>query len=137
MNIQHLRRSLKEKWLDYYEENSSWLSRLSVWVDCNGQVRPSASFILATLSTLEPKLTEILPLIVDLNNHPDRIVIALGLNFNPEQELSRLKQIRAEFDNPPNQQKYLPVREPTVPINPSRRSIEKDEACEGRGKSTP
>lgn len=30
---------------------------------------------------------ELLPLVVDLNNNPDRIVAALGLDFNPEDEL--------------------------------------------------
>jgi Family of unknown function (DUF5331) len=87
MNIQHLRRSLKASWLNYYRENRAWLVRLGVWVDCDGQRRPSSSFILATLTTLEPQLTQLLPLIVDLSSNPDRIVLALGLNFSPDAEL--------------------------------------------------
>jgi hypothetical protein len=93
MNIEHLRRSLKMQWLEYYRENRSWLTRLGVWVNCEGKRRPSSSFILATLSTLEPKLTQILPLVVDLSSNPDRIVIALGLNFNPDEELELLGSI--------------------------------------------
>jgi hypothetical protein len=47
---------------------------LGVWVNCDGQRRPSSSFILATLSVLEPELTQMLPLIVDLSSNPDRII---------------------------------------------------------------
>ncbi|MEB3337282.1 MAG: DUF5331 domain-containing protein, partial [Leptolyngbyaceae bacterium] len=82
---------LKIKWLIYYRDNRQWLSKLGVWVNCEGQRRPSSSFIVATLSVLEPQLTQVLPLIVDLNNNPDRVVIALGLNFNPETELKALE----------------------------------------------
>lgn len=131
MNIDYLRRSLKDKWLDYYQENRSWLTRLSVWVNCDGKRRPSSSFILATLSTLEPRFTELLPLIVDLSNHPDRIVMALGLNFDPEQELKTLQRLEAAIDEPP---KYLPASESPNAQHLSRRPTKQDEACEGRGR---
>ncbi|MCL6434082.1 MAG: DUF5331 domain-containing protein [Leptolyngbyaceae cyanobacterium HOT.MB2.61] len=88
MNTEQLRQSVREKWLSYYENNREWLSRLGVWVNCEGERRPSSSFILATLSVLEPRLTQLLPLIVDLSSNPDRIVVALGLNFNPEDYLT-------------------------------------------------
>lgn len=94
MNIQQLRQSLKVLWLNYYREHRDWLTRIGVWVTCEGKRRPSSSFILATLSVLEPKLTQLLPLIVDLSSNPDRIVIALGLNFNPDEELESLEQQR-------------------------------------------
>lgn len=130
MNIDQLRRSLKDRWLDYYEENRSWISRLSIWVSCEGQRRPSSSFILGVLSIEEPRLTELLPLIVDLSTHPDRIVVALGLNFDPEQELNHQKRLKAE------NLKYLPARSgPDEPDKPHR-SAEVDEACEGRNRST-
>ncbi|HEY9626320.1 MAG TPA: DUF5331 domain-containing protein [Coleofasciculaceae cyanobacterium] len=96
MNIEHLRRSLKVQWLDYYRENRVWLTRLGVWVNCEGNRRPSSSFILATLSVLEPQLTQMLPLVVDLSSNPDRIVMALGLNFNPDEELTAIEQASAE-----------------------------------------
>ncbi|NJR64895.1 MAG: hypothetical protein HC772_05575 [Leptolyngbyaceae cyanobacterium CRU_2_3] len=88
MNIKQLRKSLKTQWLTYYRENRSWLTKLGIWVNCEGRRRPSSSFILATLSTLEPQLIQMLPLIVDLSSNPDRIVVALGLNFNPDEELA-------------------------------------------------
>ena len=90
MNTQEIRQSLKDKWLSYYEENRQWLTKLGVWVSCDGQRRPSSGFILGTLSVLEPQFTELLPLIVDLSSNPDRIVVALGLNFNPDEQLAAI-----------------------------------------------
>ncbi|OLP16239.1 hypothetical protein BST81_21800 [Leptolyngbya sp. 'hensonii'] len=90
MSVEQLRQSLKNKWLSYYRDNRSWLVRLKIWGSYNGRRRPSSGFILATLSVLEPRLTQLLPLVVELNNDPDRIITALGLNFNPEDELKTL-----------------------------------------------
>jgi Family of unknown function (DUF5331) len=100
MNTEQLRQSLKAKWLDYYCENRSWLVRLGVWIDSEGQRRPSSSFILATLSVLEPDLTQLLPLIVDLSSSPDRIVRALGLNFSPDRELGTIPESEAGLGEP-------------------------------------
>ncbi len=87
MNIQQLRESLKLKWVKYYFQNRPWLVKMRIWGTYDGERRPSSGFILATLSVLEPELDEILPLLLELNNNPDCIVTALGLNFNPEEEL--------------------------------------------------
>ncbi|MFM7423575.1 MAG: DUF5331 domain-containing protein [Elainella sp.] len=95
MNIEHLRRALKSEWLTYYRTNRDWIIKLGVWVNCQGQRRPSSSFILGVLTSLEPQLTQLLPLVVDLNCNPDRIVTALGLNFNPEDELAALAELES------------------------------------------
>ncbi|MDF5728366.1 MAG: DUF5331 domain-containing protein [Rhizonema sp. PD38] len=87
MNIQQLRQSLKLKWVNHYYKNRSWLAKVQVWGTYDGQRRPTSGFILATMSVLEPQLDEIFPFILDLNNNPDQIVAALGLNFNPEEQL--------------------------------------------------
>lgn len=92
MNIQQLRYSLKVKWLLYYRQNRPWLTKLRIWGTFEGQRRPSSSFILATVSNLEPQLTQMLPFIVDLSSNPDQIINALGLNFNPEEELKSLTE---------------------------------------------
>ncbi|MBW4640360.1 MAG: DUF5331 domain-containing protein [Gloeocapsa sp. UFS-A4-WI-NPMV-4B04] len=92
MDIQPLRHSLKIKWLLYYRQNRPWLIQLKIWGTYEGQRRPSSSFILATLSTLEPQFTQMLPFIVALSNDPDQIVAALGLNFNPDEELKSLTE---------------------------------------------
>mgnify|MGYP001800222291 FL=1 len=84
MNIKQLRESLKIKWVKYYHQNRSWLEKMRIWGTYGGYRRPSSGFMLATLSVLEPKLDEIFPFILKLNNNPDEIIAALGLNFNPE-----------------------------------------------------
>ena len=102
MNTQQLRKSIKQRWLSYYADNRPWITRLRIWVDCDGQRRPSSSFILATLSILEPQLNQLLPLIVDLSSNPDRIVVALGLNFNPDEHpyvIERLKHLEDDSDS--------------------------------------
>ncbi len=98
MNIQQLRESLKMKWLKYYHQNRSWLAKMRIWGTYDGFRRPSSGFILATLSVLEPKLDEVFPFILQLNNNPDKIITALGLNFNPEENLHLIK----DFERPIN-----------------------------------
>lgn len=100
VNIEQLRHSLQEKWLTYYFENREWLVQLSIWVTCEGQYRPSASFILATLTALEPQLTRLMPLLAGLNSNPDRIVSALGLNFNPDDKVKHWLQETRKGSNP-------------------------------------
>lgn len=91
MNIQQLRQSLKQKWLIYYKQNISWLVKMRIWGTYDGLRRPLSGFILATLSVLEPQFDEILSFMLELNNDPDKIVAALGLNFNPDEELRLIK----------------------------------------------
>ena len=92
VDIQQLRQSLKVKWLLYYRRNRPWMTKLRIWGTYDGQRRPSSSFILATLVNLEPQLIQMFPFIVALSNHPDQIVAALGLNFNPEAEIRVLTE---------------------------------------------
>ena len=122
VNIQQLRQSLKVQWLNYYREHRDWLIRIGVWVTCEGKRRPSSSFILATLSVLEPKLTQLLPLVVDLSSNPDRIVTALGLNFNPDEELEALEQENQTSTNG-QIRRMLPGRSEIVDI-PAKQAIE-------------
>lgn len=123
MNIQQLRQSLRVQWLDYYREHRDWLIRIGVWVTCEGKRRPSSSFILATLSVLEPKLTQLLPLVVDLSSNPDRIVIALGLNFNPDEELEAFEQEKQTATNG-QIRRMLPSRSSEIVEVPVKRAVE-------------
>jgi hypothetical protein len=91
MNIQQLRQSLKQNWLIYYKQNITWLVKMRIWGTYDGLRRPLSGFILATLSVLEPQFDEVLAFMLDLNNDPDQIVAALGLNFNPDEELRLIK----------------------------------------------
>ena len=110
INIQQLRQSLKMKWLTYYKTNRRWLVRMQVWGTFNGRRRPYSGFILATVTALEPKLHHILPFVLDLNNNPDDIIAALGLNFNPEEQLHLVK-----VDNISNTITAKPIENQTVP----------------------
>ncbi|WP_315789869.1 DUF5331 domain-containing protein [Fischerella sp. JS2] len=98
MNIQQLRESLKLKWVKYYFQNRPWLVKIRIWGTYDGQRRPSSGFILATISVLEPELDEILPLLSELYNNPDKIVTALGLNFNPEEQLHLIAEDHNDTD---------------------------------------
>ncbi|WP_017319399.1 DUF5331 domain-containing protein [Mastigocladopsis repens] len=118
MNIQQLRQSLKLKWVSYYYNNHSWLEKMRVWGTYDGQRRPSSSFILATLSVLEPQLEQIFPFILELNNDPDQIVAALGLNFNPEEELDLLESSNSVAENEVKSEspdQMLPEHQPLTP----------------------
>ncbi|MEH2203455.1 MAG: DUF5331 domain-containing protein [Nostoc sp.] len=110
MNIQQLRQSLKQKWLIYYKQNISWLVKMRIWATYDGLRRPLSGFILATLSVLEPQFDEILSFMLDLNNDPDKIVAALGLNFNPDEELRLIKLdhslATSQAENEPLDQNY-------------------------------
>lgn len=134
MNTQQLRQSVKDKWLTYYAENREWLTRLGVWVDCDGQRRPSSGFILGTLSVLEPQLTQLLPLIVDLSSNPDRIVIALGLNFNPDHELEALTNHNGAAEMADSAVRMLPAApgdDLKIPSRATNLASKMDESCQG------
>ena len=112
MNIQQLRESLKIEWVKYYHQNRSWLEKMRIWGTYDDYRRPSSGFILATLSVLEPKLDEIFPFILELNNNPDEIISALGLNFNPEEHLHLVENLDKPVNN--HQANYNPVQEEIV-----------------------
>ncbi|XGV95052.1 MAG: DUF5331 domain-containing protein [Leptolyngbya sp. BL-A-14] len=135
MNTEQIRQSVREKWLTYYAENRQWLSRLGVWVNCDGERRPSSGFILAALSVLEPRLAQLLPLIVDLSSNPDRIVMALGLNFNPEDQLDKLAKGDASGDSPNGSRRLLPAVTHEINIEasqiPNKEPAQMDEDCRG------
>lgn len=158
MDIQQLRQSLKVKWLLYYRRNRPWMTKLRIWGTYDGQRRPSSSFILATLTNLEPQLIQMFPFIVALSNHPDQIVAALGLNFNPEVEIKSLTESAnvGEIITSSNGLTYnstvvqtnskngsapkLPVASPEVRVAPTSKVSNiaswVDETCTGVGTSS-
>lgn len=138
LRSEQLRESVRTKWLDYYRKNRHWLNRLQVWVSSEGQRRPTSTFILATLSTLDPQFNEMLPLIVDLNADPDRIVASFGLDFDPDDELEalstapddELEALSAEKTDT-EEVRMLPPAAVNVAQSPSRIAAKVDESCEG------
>jgi hypothetical protein len=138
VNTQQLRQALQKQWLTYYAENRQWIARLRIWVECEGERRPSSSFILGTLAALEPQLNQILPLIVDLNSNPDRIVMALGLNVNPD---TLIEADSSPATNGKTDVKLLPAGSQS-PIEIAQKSVSRlvsriDESCEGRHPIAP
>ncbi|MEA5569525.1 DUF5331 domain-containing protein [Calothrix sp. UHCC 0171] len=99
MNIQELRQSLKIEWLRYYKNNRHWLEKMEIWATFAEERRPLSSFVLATVSVLQPNLTDILPLLAELNSDPDAVVAALGLNFNPDHYLHLLECEDSHLDS--------------------------------------
>lgn len=138
MNSKQLRQSLRIKWLTYYRDNRDWIDRLGIWITSNGHRRPSSGFILGVLSTLEPNLNELLPLVVDLSSNPDRIITALGLNISPDKELEALiaekrmlpSSQQPEAEIPSSSSTPQPV---TIEAQPAKPARHQDEECRGSG----
>lgn len=134
MNSKQLRRSLKIKWLTYYRDNREWIDKLGIWVTSNGQRRPSSGFILGALATLEPDLTNLLPLVVDLSSNPDRIIAALGLDISPVKELAALEQAHKMLPGSAQSEVSLASSEAlTIDAPPPPSPAHDDEACSGAG----
>lgn len=134
MNSKQLRRSLKIKWLTYYRDNREWIDKLGIWVTSNGQRRPSSGFILGALATLEPDLTNLLPLVVDLSSNPDRIISALGLDISPVKELAALEKAHKMLPGSAQAEVSLASAELlTIDAPPPLSPAYDDEACSGAG----
>lgn len=134
MNSKQLRRSLKIKWLTYYRDNRGWIDKLGIWVTSNGQRRPSSGFILGALATLEPDLTNLLPLVVDLSSNPDRIISALGLDISPVKELEALVKAQKMLPGSAQSEVALASSEAlTIDAPPPLSPAYDDEACTGVG----
>ncbi|PSF37545.1 hypothetical protein C7H19_10290 [Aphanothece hegewaldii CCALA 016] len=101
--------SLKDKWLEFYETNRSWLKILMeeggyyTSLD-NKETCPDSMLILGVVSALEPSLKETLVPFCKLNTDEDALVEALGLNFDPEKELTKWK---AEKEKSQSDTEYL------------------------------
>jgi hypothetical protein len=103
---------LKEKWLNYYQENRTWLQHCmnenGGWcdsVDYDEEElkslgvdedycprRPECYFILDVISVLEPSARGLLSFMTHLNDDSEDLVKALGLDFDPELELKKRPQ---------------------------------------------
>ena len=100
---------LKDKWLNYYQENRSWLQHYmdedGGWSDSvdydeeelkNFKIeedyeprRPECYFILGVVTVLEPSVRGLLAFAGSLTTDSEELVKALGLDFDPELELQR------------------------------------------------
>ncbi len=86
--FEQLSTSLKQKWLQYYQKNRSWL--ILHMTDENtiqtpdGGRRPVSYLILGILNALEPELEALMLPFSKLKADADSLVEVLGLNFDPD-----------------------------------------------------
>ena len=82
--------ALKDKWLDYYETNRSWLEKLNG----HGYRINDSWFLLGIITALEPKseLKKVLHYFLLVTKDCNSIITALGLDFYPEIELKKRSQ---------------------------------------------
>lgn len=90
--------ALKQKWLQYYQLNHSWLA-LQMEVENvktpDGGRRPSSYLILGVLNALEPKLAQLMLPFSKLNSDPDSLIEVLELNFDPDVVLGKRPPMKA------------------------------------------
>jgi hypothetical protein len=107
IDFEELESSLKTKWLDYYESNQSWISKYASRNFCHGSLSKTARYELildsplrlAVISILEPKVKDWLEFLCETESDPDKIIVALGLNFNPEEILKQQEQNNKPSEN--------------------------------------
>lgn len=108
--------ALKQKWLQYYQLNHSWLA-LQMEVENvktpDGGRRPSSYLILGVLNALEPKLAQLMLPFSRLNSDPDSLIEVLELNFDPDVALGKRPPMKAA---------------PTAPSAPKPAAIEEEAA---------
>lgn len=84
-NFDDLKFRLKDKWLDYYEANQSWIT--STGIHPNNRVHPYYGFVLGVASLLEPEAGDFINLFARTSPNVESIAMVLGLYFNPRDEL--------------------------------------------------
>ncbi len=108
---------LKQKWLQYYQDNKHWLvlhMKTAAVKTPDGGTRPPAYFILGVMSTLEPKLAQLMLPFSQLNPDADRLIEVLGLNFNPESDDPITTTDRVSDEPPAQAPDEMPVSDRTI-----------------------
>jgi hypothetical protein len=93
-NFDALKSRLKDKWLDYYEANHSWIT--STGLHPNNRVHPAYEFVLGVVSALEPEAAEFISLFARTNPNVDNLAMVLGLYFDPRVELRARTEVAKE-----------------------------------------
>ena len=115
-NFEDIKARLKNKWLQYYKQNRNWINKYcqeNCYVSVKGsfegetwstaqrswedphytEVHPPSELIIGAITALEPLLAQYwLTPFVDLYANREKIVVALGLNFDPELELKKMEE---------------------------------------------
>ena len=108
--FEELKPTLKDKWLNYYEANRLWLKELPNYYNAPEKgSRPTSELILGVITTLEPRLKELLFNFLLVSKDINKIVDVLGLNFDPEKELE--KRRKQNCNNQPKEIVTTPQQE--------------------------
>lgn len=115
-NFEEIKNRLKQKWLQYYKHNRKWINKyceenyfISVEGSFEGEtwqtgrrsledkrfceVHPPSELIIGVITALEPILAQYwLTAFVDLYANKEKILVTLGLNFDPELELKKMEE---------------------------------------------
>ena len=91
-----LKDSLKQKWLQYFQSNRSWISLHSSVATPDGGKRPPSYLILGVINALEPQLQEWMLPFSKLNLNVDTLIDVLELNFDPGLMLGNSTQATIE-----------------------------------------
>ncbi|WP_373478774.1 DUF5331 domain-containing protein [Geminocystis sp.] len=110
--FEELKPIIKDKWLDFYENNLSFCKNIRIdnyQYKSGGQsapdlYRPNGLIILTTIILLEPKMKDYIQLLSMANSDTEKIVELLRLNFDPKIELEKRKEEKAknQFIEPPS-----------------------------------
>jgi len=124
-NFEEIKSRLKKKWLQYYKHNRLWINKYcqenyyssvqgskegetwetgerSIEEPKYSEVHPPSELIIGAITALEPLLAQYwLTAFVDLYANKEKIVVALGLNFDPELELKKIEQKKWENEQKP------------------------------------
>lgn len=105
---QYFTNIIRDEWLEYCKSNIVWLEELQqlkkngistlVSETSDGGIRPQASILLGILIGIYPESSTIINVCFQLSPDPNKIVIALGLNFDPLKELEKLAEKEKEFE---------------------------------------
>lgn len=96
--FEEVKATLKDRWLDYYEVNQEWIDSVVNSQQGDNTKLARSFLILGSITVIEPRLQEYLPLFHQLNNNPDDLVKVMGLDFNPSSELNRRKEERRKVE---------------------------------------
>ncbi|TRV05165.1 MAG: hypothetical protein EWV41_16525 [Microcystis wesenbergii Mw_MB_S_20031200_S109] len=95
--FEELLKILPDKWLDYYQNNQSWIKSLmdsrGWWrKTSDGGKRPNFYIIIGAMTVLESQLSVWMYPFCQLNYDGDKLLEVLGLNFDPEKKQLEKKE---------------------------------------------
>ncbi|MDE5116354.1 MAG: DUF5331 domain-containing protein, partial [Trichodesmium sp. St2_bin2_1] len=102
--FKELSTSLKQKWLEYYQKNRSWLilhmTQQNTVHTPDGGRRPLSYLILGILNALEPELEALMLPFSKLKADADSLIEVLGLDFDPDIAIGKKPDLSPDQSTP-------------------------------------